>query len=365
MDVYIFGAKATAVGAYKALSVLEPEKKVKAFLVSDRTGNPKDIWGCPVRLLKEVSEELSEEEKSAAKLYVAVPGLIHKEIKELLESYGFKDLVMVDPRMEANLMERYFQKEGGFRSIHSLRVLDHSAGPPRLTIYAASFYKDQTLDDPPRFPPYVKKLYLGCDGAVRSGVDISGCADFYDHTGDHISSKNPNRCEMTAHYWVWKNRLDTDDGYVGIYHYRRALDLTDVDLIKMQQNDVDIVLPFPMIHYPDSRIHHTWYVPEQDWELMIEVLRRSYPEYAANFDKIFDRPCFYNYNMMVAKKKVFADYCAWLYPILDQIEELSEPKGMDRRDRYTAYMSESLTTLYFMMHKEDLKICHTGRLLFT
>ena len=35
LDVYIFGAKATAAGLYRALSVLEPEKTVKAFLVSD------------------------------------------------------------------------------------------------------------------------------------------------------------------------------------------------------------------------------------------------------------------------------------------------------------------------------------------
>lgn len=365
MNVYIFGAKATAAGLYKALSVLEPHRKISAFLVSGRKGNPSEIWGCPVRLLKEVCEELSANEKSEAEVYAAVPELIHNEISKLFEEYGFSNFRMLDSHMEADIMEQYFQKEGKFLSVHSLNKNDDDFQLPGLTVYAASFYKDKPLDNPPKFPSFVKRLYLGCDGAKNAGVDITGQADFYDNTGDHISGKNPNRCEMTAHYWVWKNRLDTDDEYVGICHYRRMLDLSEDDLRKIKRNDVDVVLPFPMVHYPDSRIHHTWYVADSDWELMRCVVAELYPDYAYRFDEVFDAPEFYNYNMILAKKEVFADYCAWLYPILDRIEELSEPKGIDRKDRYTAYMSESLETLYFMANMKNLKIYHTGRLLFT
>lgn len=368
MDTYIFGAKATAAGLYKALSALEPEKGIKAFLVSDVKKNLHEIWGCPVRGLAEVSEELSDSKKAGAVVYAAVPELIHKEVKALLEEQGFPNLVMLDSHMEADIMGRYFQKEGRFLSIHSQDLPERvkgQAGLPRLTVYAASFYKDKPLENPPKLPSYVKKLYLGCDGAALDGIAISGQADFYDNTGDNISAKNPNRCEMTAHYWVWKNRLHTDDEYVGICHYRRTLDLSDEDLRAIKGNDVDIVLPYPMVHYPDSRIQHTWYVAEEDWKLMRRVVGELYPVYAEKFDEVFDAPEFYNYNMLLAKKQVFADYCAWLYPILDRIEELSEPKGADRRDRYTAYMSESLETLYFMTNRKNLKIYHTGRILYT
>ena len=34
-------------------------------------------------------------------------------------------------------------------------------------------------------------------------------------TGDHISSKNPNYCELTGLYWAWKN-LDCE--YIGLCH---------------------------------------------------------------------------------------------------------------------------------------------------
>ena len=236
---------------------------------------------------------------------------------------------------------------------------------PNITIYAASFYKDKPLNNPPLFPKYIKKIYLGCEGAKSAGIDINGQADYYDDRGDNISSKNPNRCEMTAHYWIWKNRLQTKDDYVGVCHYRRLLDIGDEDLRRIKANDVDVVMPFPMIHYPNAEIQHSWYVPEKDWNIMREALSALYPEYAACFDTVFGQPYFYNYNMLIAKKNVFSDFCAWLYPILDYIENHSEPKGEDRRDRYTAYLSESLTTLYFMANIKKLKIYHTGRLLYT
>lgn len=365
METYIFGAKATAAGLYRALSVLEPERIIKSFLVSDQENNLSEIWGCPVRATRTVSEILSEEEKKQALIYVAVPELIHGEVKTLLEKCGFYNLIMLDSRLEADLMGRYFEGDGRFPSIHGLELRKHNLELPKLTVYAASFYKDKPLLHPPKLPGYVKKLYLGCDGAVRDGVDIKNQADFFDNTGAHISSKNPNRCEMTAHYWVWKNMLDTDDEYVGIYHYRRTLDLTEEDLRRAAENDVDVILPYPMVHYPCAAIQHTWYVPEKDWELTKRVVRELYPEYGERFDDVFAGTEFYNYNMMLAKKQVFADYCAWLYPILDRIEELSEPSGSQRHDRYTAYLSESLETLYFMTNLKQLKIYHTGRLLYT
>ena len=363
--IFIFGAKATAAGLYKALTVLEPDKEIACFLVSETNNNPLSVFGCPVRMIQEVSAELSEDEKNKGMVYVAVPELVHDEIRNLILSYGFTNIVMITSRMEADIMGRYFDSEGRYCSVHSLRLPENAVELPKITIYAASFYKDKPLEDPPKMQAYIKKLYLGCDGAVKDGVDIKGQADYYDNTGDSISDKNPNRCETTAHYWVWKNRLDTEDKYVGICHYRRILDLSDDDLRRIKANDLDVVLPYPMIHYPNAAIQHTWYVPEKDWELMKQVVSDLYPESGAYFDEVFSRPEFYNYNMMLAKKAVFADYCEWLYPILDRIEELSEPKGIERHDRYTAYLSESLETLYFMSNLKKLKIYHTGRLLYT
>lgn len=365
--IYIFGAKATAVGLYKALTLLHPAFVPDAFIVTNIDGNPTEIWGCPVLTLEEVEKNLSVKEKSESVIYVAVPELIHEEIRSLLIDRGFCNLNMVDSVNEAGIMEQYYERKGIFPSIHALKRIQEKnlSEIPKTTVYAASYYRDKVLEQPPKFSPYIRKLYLGCDQARKVGADLNGAADFFDDTEDSISNKNSNRCEMTGYYWVWKNRLDTEDEYVGICHYRRMLDISDDDLIKIKQNNIDVVLPFPMIHYPDCSIHHTWYVKDEDWDVMVKVLNEIHPEYAAAVRDVFGKPYFYNYNIMLAKKKVFADYCDWLFPVLDRIEELSEPKGSDRSDRYTAYLSESLTTLYFMHNINNLKIAHTGRLLFT
>ena len=255
-------------------------------------------------------------------------------------------------------MEMYFSRQGTFPALHSLPQGDES---PQIQVLMIKFHKDRPLKRILELPEWVNPIQVGAELTdIRS-------AELTDNTGDHISAKNGNYCEMTAFYWLWKNRLmDISDHmeYYGFFHYRRILDISKEDLKKLKANDVDAVLQFPTLHEPDIDEHHTRYLKERDWDAMLHALEELEPEYAKAYHKIFSQPYFYNYNMIIAKKKVLADYCAWLFPILKRTEELSDPKGWERSDRYTAYMSESLMTLYFLYHQKDLKIFHAGRLMF-
>lgn len=359
MKSFIFGAKSVAIDTYRALRELQQEVQVLGFLVSSLEDNPQELDGLPVREIAEVSSGLCKEEKEEICVYVAVPEILHAQITESLLRYGFTNYQLIDSRREAVLMERYFTKIRQFPSLHLLPVGENMAG---VSIYAAQFYKDKKLTNPPIFPDYVRSILLGCVG--NPDKELEKKVDFCDHTGDHISEKNPDYCEMTAFYWVWKNRLLEEQEYVGIYHYRRAMDITIEDQKRLLANQVDVVLPFPMIHLPDIKEHHGRYMTEEEWQVMLMAMQELYPAYAKAYEDIFSGIYFYNYNMLIAKKEVFAEYCAWVFPLLFRTEELCILKGVKTTRRYLAYMSESLLTLYMLYHRE-LKIYHTGRLLFT
>lgn len=64
--------------------------------------------------------------------------------------------------------------------------------------------------------------------------------------------------------------------------------------------------------------------------------------------------------MILVNRSVLNDYCEWLFPILARVEELSEPKGNERADRYIGYMGETLETLYFMYNADKLNVVHIG-----
>ena len=62
------------------------------------------------------------------------------------------------------------------------------------------------------------------EGNIYIPVQVGPAKDDFsgfvrDNTGENISEKNPNYCELTAQYWAWKNRKADVKGLV---HYRRC-----------------------------------------------------------------------------------------------------------------------------------------------
>lgn len=68
-------------------------------------------------------------------------------------------------------------------------------------------------------------------GRAISSVDLGIQGD---DTGDNISWKNRNYCELTALYWAWKNLKEVD--IIGLCHYRRYFLLKITYLILVYKN---------------------------------------------------------------------------------------------------------------------------------
>lgn len=340
--IVIYGAQMVAVSVYYAIKILYPDWKIVSFIVSSKDGNPDDIDGIPVVTLQEWKEK-------EVQVIIATPENFHKEIAASLEEKRLQDYVCMDSEKEAELMRRFYEKTGQVQVLSSYPRREDKA---ELFVGMSKFYKDKELKGTYSIPDWIHPVQAG---AALTDVCV---AALQDNAGDNISLKNVNYCELTAMYWLSKH---ISSEYMGLFHYRRMLDLKEEDLYRLREGNVDVILPYPTVHYPNIQEHHKRYLNESDWDAMVQALREVSPEYYEHYEEVFRGQYFYNYNMLIAKEQVFKDYCNWLFPILERTEELSVPKGSERADRYIGYMGENLTTLYFMVNKDKLNIAHTGR----
>lgn len=358
MDFAIYGAQGIALGAYDAIRSLMFSKKrrFRGFLVTELGANAQSLSGIPVYDLETFSKSLSGKEKEKIEVLIATPENVMKELEKNLNGYGFFHHVRLTSSRWTKLMEYYYVRNHGYIPLSALPIGCQKAN---IHMYMAKFYKDKPLVNEYSRPEWVVPIQVG---AALCGERV---ADVLDCQGENISAKNVNYSELTALYWIWKNQLshsspDEECEYYGLAHYRRLLELTEDDTLRLLNNAVDVVLPYPMPYEPDIEAHHKRYLKKEDWNAVLAALSELHPLYAEAFPNIFKQRYFYNYNIILARKQILDKYCNWLFPILERVEELTVPRGWDRSDRYVGYIGESLLTLYYIFHKDDINIVHTG-----
>lgn len=357
MNLVIFGAQGYALGAYEAVKNLYSKRVIPCFMVSAMGTNASMLGNIPVREIADVSSELSQNQKDNLEVIIATPENVQPDIEETLENYGFKHYSRLDSERWGELMKMFHIKLDRFLPLSALPV---GYNKPFTRIYMAKSHVDRPLKNPPLLPEYVYPIQAG---AAMTDIRI---ANIIDNKGENISEKNVNYSELSALYWIWKNKLcktgipEGEEGqYYGLAQYRRMLVFSKDDLLRLPDNDVDVVLPYPMPYEPNIHAHHERYLKEVDWNALLTALREMQPEYAEYFPLVLEQQYLYNYNVILAKKPVLREYCEWLFPILERTEELSVPKGSDRSDRYIGYMGETLETLYFIKNAERLNVVHT------
>lgn len=356
MNLVIYGAQAIALGAYRAIKTLFPKRQINCFLVSSAGGNASVLDGIPVLEIADYADRLSLVEKDNTEILIATPENVMNEIEKTLEEHGFRCHVRLTSLRWAELMSYYYASLGTYLPLAALPVGFHK---PDIHMFMAKFYKDKPLKSAYQAPDWMTSIQVGAALCKERVADVLDCE------GENISAKNVNYSELTALYWIWKNPLhqkgaDNEKGYYGLSHYRRILELSEDDLLKLVDNDIDVVLPYPMPYEPDIGEHHKRYLADADWQALCAALAELQPEYAEALPEILRQQYLYNYNIILAKKSVLAKYCSWLFPILERVEQLSTPKGWERQDRYIGYMGETLETLYFMHNRNRLNIVHAG-----
>ena len=257
----------------------------------------------------------------------------------------------------------------------------------------------------PKFP-YIVPIHAGRDVALEASKDGTiSKKDFDwllnntigDNTGDNISKRNRYYSECSALYWAWKNydKLDNPD-YLGLMHYRRhfifsngyfkeklktanifckAFYIIEEDFIDANylnrigfntsniQNAIsnyDAILSYPCqmnICYPidkssvrDDYIFNIPQVNVNDFDLMVEILKKKYPNYSDKIHKFINNPNKYSFQMFIMKRELLFKYCEFLFDILFEIENSVDfttygPNGK----RTLGYLAEILSALFFVI----------------
>lgn len=191
-----------------------------------------------------------------------------------------------------------------------------------------------------------------------------------DNTGDNISLKNSNFCELTAIYWAWKN-LNVD--YIGLNHYRRYFTNKDAFQIKFEKNKMNLILSeeevkelvskYDLIVSKKQRLiiknvkgKYIQQHYEKDLLKCEEILKEKYPEYADDFDKVMMSKSLSICNMFICSKKIMDDYAEWLFNILFELEKQTDVTNYSvLQKRIYGFISERLFNVW-ILHHNDLKI---------
>lgn len=196
-----------------------------------------------------------------------------------------------------------------------------------------------------------------------------------DNTGDNISEKNGSYCELTAMYWAWKN-LPKDVDIVGLCHYRRYFDFngkTDItnyasdslsqfntgrdvwNIDKILSKKQMIVAPpvvYPMSVFAQYACSHN----SEDMRELGRTIERLYPDYVPSFRNVmYNNNKYSQYNMFITRHSVFKSYCAWVFSILEDLEEHIHIENYnDVQKRVYGYMAERLLNVYLYHNNIDI-----------
>lgn len=184
--------------------------------------------------------------------------------------------------------------------------------------------------------------------------------DYRDDSQYNISNRNETFCELTAINWIWKNI--NDDNYVGIVHYRRyfSISLTGKPLNEKVTKSIlkkyDIILPLKAYLNVSVKQQLFKIYSLREEMLVRNAIKKHSPEYLNTYESVLDGNEVYYCNMMVSNRRMFNEYCSWLFPILFEIEKNIDMSGFDNyQRRFFGFLSERLLTVWVKYNNYRIK----------
>lgn len=333
----IYGAGLMGKALLRCLTDAPFHKKIAFFVVESMDNNPLEIEGIPVvdiLNIDNIKDEL---------LLVALHEKNMKKAINNLKKEGFTNIVPVsfDSDLWTEIRELWMNENQIIE--HSQLDSLHDILKGSLSIYVVHSVRDKGLAEQVENSKYEYPILAG---AALTDKVFYGARD---DVGDNISEKNKQYCELTALYWIWKN--DNSD-YVGMCHYRRRFQLSELEAERLVTSDIDVVLTVPIVNFNTVRGQYETDHDIRDWNIMLEAIENLYPEYLSTANLIQYGNYYYAYNMFIARKSVVNSYCKWLFDILEYCEKRIAEKADIYQKRYAGFLAERLLTIYFTYNKQ-------------
>ncbi len=327
-------------------------------LVSEKEGNPIKIGTVPVIDYTD-TEKLVQKD---ALILIATAEKPLDSIRQGLIQRGFSNLLPLTfendlwSLLRGNIYRDFvLSQKKPYRTLEEELEKLTAAGQTEektVRVYTVRCHMDRELGED--LSPYSWETPIQAGAALTKQRVCKIC----DHTGEQISEKNRQYCELTALYWIWKN--DRSD-YVGFGHYRRHFELDEEQLRKLSRSDVDVVLTIPIMDIPDVETVYRRDHIGADWEVMLEAVGKLAPDYMDAVRAMGSGNFYYAYNMFLMRREILEDYCEWLFPILFYCEAHCGAKEDLYQNRYIGFLAEHLMSAYFVHHEKDYKIVHARK----
>ena len=349
--VYIVGAhsRARTLGVY--LKKIDPQIKIEAYLVNNDEINPDSVDGIPVFHFDQKIMLHKENE-----VYLGTRRVYHESLKRRLEDLGMKHIIPVTPQLDCELRNQYLARYFNEQGRRFERLCDYKAD--RMPCESERIYIIKSAFDKPLQESYLKPFYADYLQVGTALTDVR-IAELTDDTGDNISGRNRQFCELTGLYWIWKH---ASENIVGLEHYRRHFILPEDWISRMISNRIDVILPTPLYVAPSLAQNYRERHVASDWKYMTEYIRNEYPDDYESVMDFFENNGLYSpCNMFIMRKEVLDAFCEWLFPILFSCAEHGGEREDSYQNRYPGFLSERLMTYFFEKNRDKYKMVYADK----
>lgn len=368
--IYIFGAHSRAQTTAVYLQTIYPELSVEAYLYDNEEKNPESVRGIKViHVCRDSGLHIDYP------VYIGTRGTYHQQIADRLRGIGFTgiypvtfklDLKLRNAYMEKHFMEikREFIRIDSLQEVEKGKVHGDDAGErvgkkvrkrsKSATVYVAVSKYDRLLGQHYRLASYEKEIKAGAAFWESNFPETA----ITDDTGDNISEKNRQFCELTALYWIWKHGCED---IIGLAQYRRHFILPEDWIRRMEENDIDVILPVPLYVAPNIVGNYKSRHDPADWDAMMAYLKRQDTEEYREAETFFQTNLYSPCNMFIMRRQVLDELCAWLFPILFAVAEQGGQKEDRYLNRYPGFLSERLITFFFERHRGSYRVVYCDK----